>query len=106
MSDNPVREVATLINANGVRIAEFEMQPNADGAWHHHSKVSEHCYCLKGRIDVEFAGQPTVNLGAGDRCEIPAGIAHRLRNPENQVCGYLVIQGIGGYDFVESKSGA
>jgi mannose-6-phosphate isomerase-like protein (cupin superfamily) len=103
MNGTPVREVATLVNANGVRVAEFAIDPNSDGAWHHHSQVQEHCYCLTGRIVVEFAGKPTVNLAAGERCEIPAGVAHRLRNTENRKCGYLVIQGTGDYDFVESK---
>jgi mannose-6-phosphate isomerase-like protein (cupin superfamily) len=106
MNGTPVREVATLVNANGVRVAEFEIDPISDGTWHHHSQVSEHCYCLKGRIAVEFSGKPTVILEAGERCEIPAGVSHRLRNAENQVCRYLVIQGIGSYDFVPSKVGA
>lgn len=104
MNDTPVREVATLVNANGVRVAEFEMDPDSSGAWHHHSQVSEHCYCLKGRIVVEIAGKPPVNLEAGERCELPAGVSHRLGNAQSQICRYLVVQGIGAYDFVESKS--
>jgi len=104
VSDSPVREVVTLVNASGVRVAEFEMDPNASGAWHHHSQVSEHCYCLKGRIVVEIAGQSASNLEVGERCEFPAGVLHRLSNAENQVSGYLVVQGVGAYDFVESKS--
>jgi len=103
MSKTPVREVATLVNANGVRVAEFEIDPNSSGAWHHHSQVSEHCYCLKGRIVVEIAERESVHLEAGERCEIPTGFRHRLRNAENQVCGYLVVQGTGAYDFVQSK---
>lgn len=105
MNETPVREVTTLVNANGVRVAEFEIDPNSDAAWHHHSQMSEHCYCLKGRIVVEISGRETVHLQAGERCEIPAGIRHRLINRENQVCGYLVVQGTGAYDFVESNSG-
>jgi len=106
MRDTPVREVANLVNANGVRAAEFEIDPHSSGAWHHHSQVQEHCYCLKGRITVEIAGRETVELAAGERCEIPAGASHRLRNAQNRVSGYLVIQGTGPYDFVESNSGA
>jgi len=102
MNGTPVREVATLVDANGVRVAEFQIDPNADGAWHHHSQVSEHCYCLKGRIAVEIAGRETVHLEAGERCEIPAGIRHRLINRDSQVGGYLVVQGTGAYDFVPS----
>jgi quercetin dioxygenase-like cupin family protein len=106
MNDAPVREVATLVNANGVRVAEFEIDPNSDGAWHHHSQLSEHCYCLRGQIAVEIAGCETVHLQAGERCEIPAGIRHRLINKGDQVCGYLVVQGTGAYDFVPTKVGA
>ena len=104
MSQPSVREIATFVNANGVRVAQFEMLPNASGPWHRHSQVSEHCFCLKGRIVVESAGKPVVHLGPGERCEIPVGVSHRLRNGGDQDCGYLVVQGIGAYDFVESES--
>ncbi len=89
-----------LINASGVRVAEFELQPRTDGRWHFHSHVSEHCYCLKGRLVIEIDEREPATVEAGDRCEIAAGVKHRVRNNDAVVARYLVVQGVGLYDFV------
>lgn len=103
MSENPVTEVATLINSNGVRVVEFALSPNSSGAWHHHSEMLEHCYCLSGRLTIEIAEAESVNLGPGNRYELPAGVKHRIRNEGNHTASFLVIQGIGAYDFIQSE---
>lgn len=103
MSENPVTEIVTLINSNGVRVVEFALSPNSSGAWHHHSEMLEHCYCLTGHITIEIADAETVDLSPGNRYELPARVKHRLRNDENQIARFLVIQGVGAYDFIQSE---
>ena len=103
MNENPVTEVATLINSNGVRVVEFALSPNANGVWHHHSEMLEHCYCLNGRLTIEIAGAKPAYLSPGNRYELPAGVKHRIRNEENHIASFLVIQGIGTYDFIQSE---
>jgi quercetin dioxygenase-like cupin family protein len=102
MTENPVREIAVLINTHGVRVIEFELSPNVSGAWHHHSVMFEHCYCLKGRLTIELKASNPIILDPGDKCEFAPGVKHRIRNEGNQIATYLVIQGIGEYDFVQS----
>jgi quercetin dioxygenase-like cupin family protein len=89
-----------LINSGEVRVAEFELQPRTDGPWHRHSQVSEHCYCLKGRLVIEIEERQPTTLEAGERCEIAVGVRHRVRNVAALGATYLVVQGVGPYDFV------
>ncbi len=103
MNENVLRHVATLINENGVRIVEFVLSAQMDGAWHHHSQLTEYCYCLKGRLSIEIVGGETVALSPGDKCEITAGTSHRVCNKSHSDCRFLVIQGVGVYDFVQQK---
>jgi len=62
--------------------------------------VCEYCYCLGGCLSVDMEGKASVFLGSGDKVEIPAGIRHRVRNESKSICRFLVVQGIGEYDFV------
>mgnify|MGYP001555963007 FL=1 len=103
MNDNAPRHVATLINENGVRVVEFVLSAQTDGAWHHHSELVEYCYCLKGRLAVEIEGGENVILGPGDKCEIAAGTRHRVCNADHSDCRFLMIQGVGIYDFIQQN---
>jgi quercetin dioxygenase-like cupin family protein len=104
MNENSVKEIETLINENGVRVVEFLLAPESNSVWHHHTHVSEYCYCLVGHLSVEIEGSKTVILRPGEKCQIVVGIEHIVRNESRIPCRFLVVQGIGEYDFVEYKS--
>ena len=104
MDNNPVKEVETLINENGVRVVEFLLAPESNGVWHHHTNVSEYCYCLVGYLSVEIEESKTVILQPGEKCQIAIGTEHYVLNESRIPCRFLVVQGIGEYDFVEYKS--
>ena len=100
-TQNIVREEATLIDANGVRAVEFSMEAGSTGPLHTHSEVVEHCYCLSGTLIVDIEGQQSTTLAPGMRCSLPVGQAHRVRNGGEELCRFLVIQGVGRFDFKE-----
>ncbi|HBZ29150.1 MAG TPA: hypothetical protein DEO56_00895 [Nitrosomonas nitrosa] len=60
MNKNPVKEIVTIINENGIRVIEFLLAPESRGAWHYHSHLSETCYCLKGQLSIDIEGSKTV----------------------------------------------
>lgn len=103
MNDGPT-EIAVLISSDDVRAVEFSLASGGRGPWHHHTHVVEHCYCLAGHLSVEIEGSPTVVLDAGQKCEIGAGVRHSVSNNSALTCRFLVVQGIGPYDFVEGES--
>lgn len=100
MNGNPVKQIATIINANGVRVVEFLLAPESRGAWHYHSQISESCYCLQGQLSVDIEGNKSLTLVSGEKCQIVEGIRHSVFNITQTPCSFLVIQGVGEYDFV------
>ena len=96
-----VRETRRLIDTAVSRAVEFELAAGSAGPWHCHSHMLETCYCLGAALAVDVDGAGATQLKAGERCEIPAGIAHRIRNDSPVACRYLVVQQGGSYDFVE-----
>ena len=40
------------------------------------------------------------DIGKGDTLKIPCGRSHRVMGLKGEVCRFLIIQGVGEYDFV------
>lgn len=88
---------------------EFSLGPNEGIPWHSHTQVFDLFYCLEGRLEVdsmELPGRqlrPRITLAAGDSARIEAGTAHHPFNSGTGPCRFLLIQGIGQYDFLPLK---
>jgi quercetin dioxygenase-like cupin family protein len=92
------------IISNGIRIAEFSILPNETGPWHFHSQVEEYCFCLKRLLFIEIEGRASMVLNPGERVRIVSGVQHRVRNGSQRACQYLVVEGVGEYDFVQVET--
>lgn len=89
-----------------VQAKEFLLGPGEEVPWHHHSFVFDVFYCLEGTLVVEsadvFSGalNAPVELQIGQSLKLEPGTAHRPHNPSAmQPCKFLLIQGVGDYDF-------
>ncbi|MEE9423380.1 MAG: cupin domain-containing protein [Methylococcales bacterium] len=96
-----MQKIEELISTAETRVAEFSLAANQAGEWHYHSAVVEYCYCLDGVIAVEQQGKQSLALKPGEKVEIVVGNVHRVCNVEAQPCRYLIIQGVGTYDFLQ-----
>ena len=87
-----------------LRVVEYVLQPGEYLPWHHHSEVTDHFYCLEGAIGVELR-EPAQKLllRPGESCTVPPGAVHRSGNAGEGVSRYLLVQGIGRYDFVKAE---
>lgn len=92
------------VSANGIRIADFSILAKESGPWHFHSQMDEYCCCLKGLLSIEIKGRALKVLNPGERVWISSGVAHRVRNGSQLTCHYLVVQGVGEYDFVQVET--
>ena len=85
----------------GFRINEIQLSPTQKVPWHYHTNIQDTMYVLEGRLRV-FLRDPKeeVVLGPGETYSIPARRPHLVVNGGDKSATFLILQGIGEYDFV------
>lgn len=85
----------------GFRITELTIGPRQQVPWHAHTTISDTFYVLEGRVRL-FLRDPKeeVRLAPGESHVVRAGRPHRVTNGGETSATFLVLQGVGEYDFV------
>ena len=85
----------------GFRISELQISPTQQVPWHYHTNVQDTFYVLVGEIRL-FLRDPKeeVRLAPGETYAVRAGRPHLVTNPGTTSATFLVLQGIGEYDYV------
>ncbi len=77
-------------------LAQGEVLP-----WHFHSEIDDIFFCLEGQIGVETrAPEAKRVLRPGERLTVPARTEHLVTNAGSGTSRYLLVQGVGKYDFI------
>ena len=67
----------------------------------YHTEISDSFVCLEGPMVVETrAPRHVYRLVPGERCAVPPKTAHYVHGEANGPCKFLIVQGVGVYDFV------
>jgi quercetin dioxygenase-like cupin family protein len=81
----------------------FTLAPGEAVPWHFHSEIADTFFCLEGRVGVETrAPEAKRVLQPGERLSLPPMTEHRVANADPGTSRYLLVQGVGRYDFVPS----
>ena len=85
----------------GFRITELQIGPEQQVPWHAHTAVQDTFYVLAGQIRI-FTRDPKedVRLSPGETYSVRAGRPHLVVNGGTTSATFLVLQGIGEYDYV------
>ena len=85
----------------GFRIQEIQISKTQKVPWHFHSNVQDTFYVLDGNLRL-FLREPKeeVRLGPGDTYSVKPRRPHLVTNGGKTSATFLVLQGIGQYDFV------
>jgi quercetin dioxygenase-like cupin family protein len=85
----------------GFRINELQISAQQKVPWHYHSNVQDTFYVLEGRIRI-FLRDPKeeVRLEPGQTYSVPPRRPHLVVNGGETSATFLVLQGLGEYDFV------
>jgi mannose-6-phosphate isomerase-like protein (cupin superfamily) len=85
----------------GFHITELQISPTQQVPWHYHTQVQDTFYVLEGRLRL-FMREPKehVDLGPGETYTVRAGRAHLVTNAGAVSATFLVLQGLGEYDYV------
>ncbi len=85
----------------GFRIMELQLSPTQKVPWHSHSNISDTFYVLEGQMRL-FLQDPKeeVNLKPGEVYAVRPSRPHLVTNAGTKSLTFLVLQGVGEYDFV------
>ncbi len=100
----PVRE-EVLLETQDARVRIIELGPREVASWHYHNEVTDNMFCLSGKMSVRLKDPDEETfLLPGRRCKVAQGRVHQVVNCGENIATYLLVQGIGHYDFNVVKS--
>ncbi|HEX9004455.1 MAG TPA: cupin domain-containing protein [Blastocatellia bacterium] len=85
----------------GFRISELQISPTQTVPWHYHSNIQDTFYVIEGQLRL-FLREPKdeVRIGPGETYSVPPRRPHLVTNGGECSATFLVLQGIGEYDYV------
>ena len=92
------REV--VAETDTLRVSVLTLAAGQEVPWHYHSEVTDTFYCLEGVLSVETrAPSARYVLKVGESCAVPPVTAHRVTGRDGGRARFLIVQGIGTYDY-------
>ncbi|WP_419786005.1 cupin domain-containing protein [Pseudodesulfovibrio sp.] len=99
----------TILRTDDVQVRIMPLGPGAATPEHRHTEVTDTMVCLTGRIRVtrlprtdRTGDRENVELAPGQRVQIEPGTVHAVANATDEPAEYLLIQGVGKYDFLKA----
>lgn len=85
----------------GFRISELQLSPTQTVPWHFHTNIADTFYVLEGEMRL-FLQNPKeeVRLRPGETYIAAAKRPHLVTNAGESSLTFLIMQGIGEYDYV------
>ena len=85
----------------GFRISELQISSTQQVPWHYHSNIQDTFYVLVGTLRLFLRdSNEEVRLGPGETYAVRPGRPHLVTNGGESSATFLVLQGIGEYDYV------
>ena len=100
-----VRHIHVVAKGADVLVREYTLDPGEAIPWHRHSDVADQYYGLEGIVVIQTrAPDARHEVAAGQAATVAPQTAHRVLNPTSAPCRFLLIQGVGRYDFVPEEA--
>ncbi len=89
-----------LIKTDNVSVRVLGLKPGEALPWHTHSEVTDYIFALEDEIEIQLRSpDESALLRPGQRYKVSTGRIHRVVNRSQGDNSYLLIQGVGKYDF-------
>jgi len=101
-----MKKQEVILQTENVQVRVIELRPGEVAPLHHHTEVTDDMFGVSGEIIV-IAKNPEEKtvLTPGVHCKIEPGRVHQIiNNLKNEGSKYLLIQGIGKYDFITKNA--
>lgn len=99
-----VRSIHVVAKSADVLVREYTLDPGETIPWHRHSAVSDYYYGLEGTVVIETRGPAARHeVAAGQTATVTPPTVHQVSNPGKAPCRFLLVQGVGQYDFIREE---
>jgi quercetin dioxygenase-like cupin family protein len=96
-----VKSIELVAIGSDVQARVFTLAPGEAIPWHFHSAVTDWYFVLEGALSIETrapADRQLIEVGGTD--SIPPKTAHLIANRSDADTRFLLVQGVGTYDFL------
>ena len=101
----PVKNIEVVAKGADIQARIFTLAPGEAIPWHRHSESTDHYFVLHGTLTINTRKPDNEHiLEIGGRYKITPDTEHLISNREATDCRFLLIQGVGKYDFIKSES--
>lgn len=95
-----VENIEILAQTPAMQARVFTLAPGEAIPWHFHSTVADWYVCLDGSVQVQTRAPRRVDvLVPGGMAKVEPKTAHHVSNVGAQRCRFLLLQGVGAYDY-------
>ena len=99
-----VKSCELLVAGANVQARLFTLAPGESVPWHYHSEITDHYFVLRGALTIVTRSPASERvLEIGDRHRLSPGTAHFLANCGAADCRFLLLQGVGKYDWIKAE---
>jgi quercetin dioxygenase-like cupin family protein len=96
-----VKNIEPVVVGTDVQARIFTLAPGEFIPWHRHSEY----FVLRGTLSISTRDPNDERmLEMGGRYKITAETSHLIANRGETDCLFLLLQGVGKYDFIKSES--
>jgi quercetin dioxygenase-like cupin family protein len=100
-----VKNIEMIAKGVDVQARIFTLAPGEVIPWHRHSESTDHYFVLRGTLTINTRNPDDEHtFEIGGRHKIAPGTAHLISNGGTTDCLFLLLQGVGKYDFIKSES--
>ena len=96
-----LRSIRIVARSDDVLVREYTLDAGEAIPWHRHSAVTDHYFGLEGVVSIETRDPAARHeVGAGQTAVVTPPTVHHVSNSGAVQCRFLLVQGVGKYDFV------
>lgn len=98
-----VKAIEPVMVGSDVQARLFTLGPGDTIPWHYHRESADHYFVLAGTLTI-FTRAPddVATVATGSDYKIAPGTAHQIVNRATADCRFLLLQGVGKYDWVKA----
>ncbi len=100
-----VKNIEPVIKTDDVQARIFTLAPGEFIPWHFHRDSADHYFVLEGVLSISTRAPDVVGrrIPVGGSYKIRPGTAHLIANGGTTDCRFLLLQGVGKYDWVAAS---